>query len=91
MGVLCCYFRPLLPILEKTSDKDPVPLQSPPPSWETVTWQPSPPPPPGRPSPANGGDCKGGGGGGGVALWRMCFTLLPKALLTMFFLSAPAI
>ena len=27
----------LLPILEKTSDKDPVPLQSPHPPWETVS------------------------------------------------------
>ena len=39
-----------------------IPLQSPPPPRETVTWRPSPPPPPGRPSRANPGVCKGGGG-----------------------------
>ena len=39
-----------------------IPLQSPPPPLETVTWRPSPPPPPGRPSRANPGVCKGGQG-----------------------------
>ena len=55
MGVLCCYFRPKMfspgdhvryhsRILGAHVLATVVPLQSPPPPRETVTWRPSPPP-----------------------------------------------
>ena len=50
----------LLPIFQKTSEKDPGPLRPPPPKRPSLGD--CLPLPPGRPSCANAGDCKGVGG-----------------------------